>query len=138
MGGRHVRSILMATLLIGLAAPAMAQETKPGDPAAGEKVFTVCRACHQIGPTAKNAVGPVLNGVVGRPAGSYAGYQYSSANKNSGITWTVDELQKYLAAPQKVVVGTKMAYPGLHDPQKVNDVIAYLDQYGPDGQKKAQ
>ena len=138
MGGRHVRSILMATLLIGLAAPAMAQDAKPGDPAAGEKVFTVCKACHQIGPTAKNAVGPVLNGVVGRPAGSYEGYQYSSANKNSGITWTVDMLQKYLAAPQKVVVGTKMAYPGLHDPQKINDVIAYLDQYGPDGQKKAQ
>ena len=133
-----MRPILMATLLVGLAVPAVAQETKPGDPAAGEKVFVVCKACHQIGPTAKNAVGPVLNGVVGRPAGTYAGYTYSSANKNSGLTWTSEELQKYLAAPQKVVPGTKMAFAGLHDPQKVNDVIAYLEQYGPDGQKKAQ
>src|SRR5437763_313927 len=57
------------------------------DAAAGEKVFAVCKACHQIGETAKNAVGPVLNGIIGRPAGSYPGYSYSDANKNSGLTW---------------------------------------------------
>ena len=78
----------------------------------------------------------MLNGVVGRQAGTYPGYTYSAANKNSGITWTPDVLVKYLANPQAVVPGTKMAYAGLKDPQKVKDVIAFLEQYGPDGQKK--
>ncbi len=54
------------------------------DAAAGEKVFAVCKACHQVGATAKNAVGPVLNGLFGRKAGSVEGYNYSEANKKSG------------------------------------------------------
>jgi cytochrome c len=61
------------------------------DAAAGEKVFAVCKACHQVGDTAKNAVGPVLNGLIGRKAGSVEGYNYSDANKKSGITWTEEE-----------------------------------------------
>ena len=127
-----VRSVVMgAVLVLAAAAPAMAQ-----DAAAGAKDALICRACHQIGPGAKNAVGPVLNGVVGRHSGTYPGYDYSAANKNSGIVWTKAELTKYLANPQKVVPGTKMIYPGLKDPKKVQDVIAFLDQYGPDGQKK--
>ncbi|HKM62160.1 MAG TPA: cytochrome c family protein [Acidisphaera sp.] len=131
-----LRTILLATALgaVGLVAagaPALAQ-----DAAAGEKAFVVCRACHQIGPTAKNGVGPVLNGVVGRAAGTYPGFQYSDANKNSGITWTPDMLDKYLASPQTVVPHTKMIFPGIPDEQKRKDVIAFLEQYGPDGQKK--
>jgi len=126
----------MAGILASFALPALAQDAAPGNAAAGEKDFVVCRACHQIGPNAHNAVGPVLNGVVGRKAGTYPGYSYSKANESSGITWTVPELQKYLAAPQKVVPGTKMIFPGFHEPQKVNDVIAYLEQFGPDGKKK--
>jgi cytochrome c len=106
------------------------------DAAAGEKTFMVCRACHQIGPNAKDAVGPVLNGVVGRKAGTYPDYQYSEANKNSGIVWTPEELDKYLTSPQTVVPHTKMIFPGLKDEQKRKDVIAYLGQFGPDGQKK--
>ncbi len=106
------------------------------DAAAGEKDFVVCRACHQIGPGAKNAVGPVLNGVVGRKAGTYPGYTYSDANRDSGIVWTPEELDKYLASPQTVVPHTKMIFPGLKDEQKRKDVIAYLEQFGPDGQKK--
>lgn len=127
-----MRSMVLGLLLAGsLVGAAWAQ-----DAAAGEKDFLICRACHQIGPGAHNAVGPVLNGVVGRKAGSYPGYSYSSANKDSGITWTADELEKYLANPQKVVPHTKMIFPGFKDPQKVKDVIAFLEQYGPDGQKK--
>jgi cytochrome c len=103
--------------------------------AAGEKAFVVCRACHQIGPTAKNFVGPVLNGVVGRPAGTYPGYSYSSANKNSGLTWNEETLQKYIANPQQVVKGTKMIFPGIKDPAKVNDVIAFLKTYKADGSR---
>ncbi|HET6194465.1 MAG TPA: cytochrome c family protein [Acetobacteraceae bacterium] len=106
------------------------------DAAAGEKDFLVCRACHQIGPNAKIAVGPVLNGVVGRKAGTYPGYEYSPANKDSGITWTPEELDKYLESPQTVVPHTKMIFPGLKDATKRKNVIAYLEQFGEDGQKK--
>jgi len=103
------------------------------DVAAGEKIFAVCHACHQIGVNAQAAVGPVLNGVVGRKAGTYPGYNYSDANKGSGIVWDEATLQKYLASPQGVVKGTKMLFPGLKDPAKVNDVIAYLRRYNVDG-----
>jgi cytochrome c len=127
-----IRSSLFAlAILLGLATTARAQ-----DAAAGEKTFVVCRACHQIGPTAKNAVGPVLNGIVGRKAGTYAGYQYSDANKNSGITWTPEELNKYLEDPQKVVPHTKMIFPGLKNEEQRKNVIAYLEQFNEDGSKK--
>lgn len=116
---------------IMMSAPAMAQ-----DVAAGEKDFLICRACHQIGPTAKDAVGPVLNGVVGRKAGSDPNFNYSSANKESGITWTEEELNKYLELPQTVVPHTKMMFPGVKDEAKRKDIIAYLAQFGPDGAKK--
>ncbi len=129
MGHSAVFGILLAALVV---VPAHAQ-----DAAAGEKDFMVCRACHQIGPTAKVGVGPVLNGVVGRKAGTYPNYNYSAANKNSGLTWDEATLTKYLANPQAVVPGTKMTFPGFKDPKQVQDVIAFLKQYGPDG-KKAQ
>jgi cytochrome c len=106
------------------------------DLAAGEKDFVVCRACHQIGPNAKNGVGPVLNGIVGRAAGTYPDYAYSPANKDSGLVWGPDELDKYLTAPQTVVPHTKMIFAGLKDAQKRKDVIAFLGQFGPDGEKK--
>jgi cytochrome c len=79
--------MIAVVLLAASPQPAAAQ-----DVAAGEKVFAKCKVCHQVGETAKNFVGPVLNGVVGRPAGSYPGYNYSEANKASGITW--DETQR--------------------------------------------
>ena len=120
---------LFAVLI--MARPAAAQ-----DAAAGEKDFLVCRACHQIGPTAKNSVGPSLNGVVGRKAGTYPGFSYSAANKNSNLVWDEATLTRYLPNPQSVVPGTKMSFPGLKDPQKVKDVIAFLSQYKPDGSKQ--
>jgi cytochrome c len=105
------------------------------DAAAGEKVFAVCKACHQIGETAKNAVGPVLNGVIGRKAGTFAGYAYSDANKNSGLTWDDATFRDYIRDPRTKVPGTKMIYAGLKDEQKANDLLAYLKQYGADGKK---
>jgi len=96
-----------------------------GDPVKGKADFTTCQTCHSI-EAGKNMIGPSLHGVVGRPAGSIAGYAYSSANKNSGITWTDAKLFQYLEAPQRVVPGTKMTFPGWSDPQKRADVIAYL------------
>jgi cytochrome c len=105
------------------------------DAAAGEKVFLKCKACHQIGEAAKNAVGPVLNGVVGRAAGSYAGYSYSDANKGSGITWDEATLKEYLRNPRVKVPGTKMIFPGLQKDDDIDNVIAYLKQFGADGKK---
>jgi cytochrome c len=121
-----------ALAVTGRAAAAPAQI---GNPEQGAHDFAVCSACHQVGPAAKNGVGPVLNGIVGRKAGSYPGFAYSPANKNSGLTWTVAELQKYLANPQKLVPGTKMPFPGLPDVAKVNNIIAYLSQYDEKGEK---
>ena len=106
-----------------------------GDPAAGEATFKVCRTCHRIGEGATNFVGPELNGLVGRKAGSVSGYNYSDANKNSGLTWDEATLTKYLHLPREVVPGTKMAFPGLPNDQDVANVIAYLKQFGPDGKK---
>jgi cytochrome c len=122
-------SIAGAALLASIGAAA-AQ-----DAAAGEKVFTKCKVCHQIGESAKNLVGPVLNGVVGRPAGTYPGYHYSDANKNSGITWDEATLKVYLKDPKAKVPGTKMVFPGLTSDEDIANVIAYLKQFGPDGKK---
>jgi cytochrome c len=122
--------IFAAIALSGSIGAASAQ-----DAALGEKVFLKCRACHQIGEGAKNAVGPVLNGIVGRKAGSYEGYSYSDANKDSGLTWDEATLKEYLKNPRAKVPGTKMIFPGLPKDEDIDNVIAYLKQYGPDGKK---
>ena len=115
-------------LLIGAAAFSAAAASAP-DIAAGEKTFNVCRACHEIGADAKNAVGPVLTGVVGRKAGTYPGYSYSDANKNSGITWDEATLQEYLKNPRGKVPGTKMIFAGLRKDDDIANVIAFIKQY---------
>ena len=119
-----------ALMLAGSAGAASAQ-----DAALGEKIFQRCKACHQIGEGAKDAVGPVLNGVVGRKAGTYPDYAYSDANKNSGITWDEATLKEYLKNPRAKVPGTKMIFPGLPKDEDIANVIAYLKQFGPDGKK---
>lgn len=96
-----------------------------GDAAAGKKVFVKCLACHAVAE-GQNKVGPSLYGIVGRPAGSIPGFNYSAANKNSGITWTEDVMFAYLKAPQQYIKGTKMVFPGLPSGQDRADVIAYL------------
>ena len=99
------------------------------DAEAGAKVFLRCKACHQIGDGAKNMVGPVLTGVVGRPAGTYPDYNYSEANKGSGLTWDEATLQVYLKDPKAKVPGTKMAFPGLQSDDDIKNVIAYLKTF---------
>jgi cytochrome c len=121
--------VAVAALIVSMGAAA-AQ-----DAAAGEKVFAKCKVCHQIGEGAKNLVGPVLNGVVGRKAGTYPDYHYSDANKNSGITWDEATLKEYLKDPKAKVPGTKMVFPGLKSDDDLANVIAYLKQFGPDGKK---
>ncbi len=94
-----------------------------GDATKGATDFITCKTCHD---PVVNKIGPHLGGVVGRKAGTIADYNYSPANKNSGITWTPEKLFQYLEAPQRVVPGTKMTFAGFPDPQKRADVIAYL------------
>jgi cytochrome c len=101
-----------------------------GDPASGEKVFIQCKTCHVTDPGV-NRIGPSLHGIVGRPAGQVAGYNYSPANKNSGITWSEAKLFQYLENPQRIVPGTKMAFGGIADNQKRADLIAWLKTQGP-------
>jgi cytochrome c len=99
-----------------------------GDAEAGAKVFAQCAACHAVGAGAQNSVGPVLNGVVGRAAGTSPGYRYSSAMRKSGLTWDEGTLTQYLRGPDKVVPGTKMAFPGIANDADLANVIAYLKQ----------
>ena len=108
------------------------------DAAAGEKTFAQCRACHQIGETAKNAVGPHLNGLFGRKAGTVEGYNYSPANKNSGLTWDEATFAEYIKDPKAKIPGTKMVYVGLKDEQRIKDLTAYLKQFDASGKKSAE
>lgn len=116
---RHL--ILKAVILIALPIAGQAQEA--GDPAAGEKAFAPCKACHQIG---KNGVGPNLVGVVGRKAASVEGYNYSAPLKSADITWDDKNLHEWLKNPKAKVSGTKMIFAGYPDDKKIDDVIAYL------------
>lgn len=96
------------------------------DVAAGEKVFALCRSCHVL-DDGVNRVGPSLYNVVGRASGSVAGFNYSDANKNSGVTWTTDVLFEYLEDPKGFMPGTKMAFPGIKDAQDRANLVAYLE-----------
>ena len=126
---------LLSLSIAGMALIASVGGAAAQDAAAGEKVFAKCKICHQIGEGAKNLVGPVLNAVVGRKAGTYPDYHYSDANKNSGITWDEATLKEYLRDPKAKVPGTKMVFPGLKSDDDIANVIAYLKQFGPDGKK---
>ena len=98
-----------------------------GDAKHGEAVFTQCKTCHVIDPGV-NRIGPSLHGIIGRKSGQIAGFSYSTANKESGITWTPAKLYQYLEKPARVVPGTKMAFAGLPQGQDRADVIAYLTE----------
>ena len=96
-----------------------------GDPAAGEKVFRQCQACHVI-DAEQNRVGPHLVGIIGRPAGAVEGFKYSDAMANSGIVWDETTIAEYLANPRSYVEGNRMAFAGLRNEQQIADVIAYI------------
>jgi cytochrome c len=123
-----VAAIAASIAFVG-AVPALAE----GDAVAGKAVFNQCKACHQVGPEAKNGVGPVLNGIVGRKAGEVPGYNYSDANKNSGLTWDEATLRSYLPDPKAKVPGTKMIFPGIKREKQLDDLMAYLMGIKADG-----
>jgi cytochrome c len=130
--GRTIALFAGAVLLAATTSLAQAA----GDPAEGEKVFAKCKICHQIGEGAKNAIGPELNGVIGRHSGTAPGYNYSDANKNSGITWDEKNFRDYIKNPKAKIPGTKMIFAGLPKDTDIDNLLAYLEQFGPDGKKK--
>ena len=106
------------------------------DLAAGENSFKKCLPCHRIGPEAKNVVGPVLNGLEGRKSGTIEGYNYSEANKNSGITWSEETFKEYITDPRAKIPGTKMVFAGIKNEKERADLWAYLKQFDASGNKK--
>jgi cytochrome c len=106
------------------------------DAAAGKTSFNKCLACHAIGEDAKNKVGPELNGLDGRKSGTAPDYNYSDANKNSGITWNEAEFKEYIKDPKAKVPGTKMAFAGIKNEKEANDLWAFISQYDKDGKTK--
>lgn len=120
---------------VGLAL-AVSPAAAAGDAAKGETVFAKCKTCHKVGPDAKNGVGPILNGLPGRKSGSIEGYNYTDANKNSGITWDEATFKEYITNPKAKIPGTKMIFPGLPNEQDREDVWAYLNTFAADGSPK--
>jgi cytochrome c len=125
-----MRVLLPALLLIVVCFPAA---LFAADPESGERIFKRCAACHNVGEDAKPGVGPVLNGLLGRKAGTYPGFKYTEANKNSGFTWDEATLANYLKNPRAAIPGTSMAFPGLRKEEEIQDLIAYLRRFDPDG-----
>lgn len=96
-----------------------------GDASAGNAVFAQCRACH-VFDEGVNRTGPSLYNIVGREAGTVAGFNYSDANANSGIVWAPEKLFQYLENPRRIMPGTRMAFGGIIDPQDRADLIAHM------------
>ncbi len=121
-----------SALAAALAALFLVGPAHAGDPVAGEKVFKRCKACHAVGEGAKHRVGPELNALIGRVAGTAEGYRYSSAMEKAGaggLVWSAETLAAYLADPKATVKGTKMSFAGLKKKADIDDVIAYLETF---------
>lgn len=118
----------VAALVAAFAAAAAAGAAAgPGDPVRGEKVYERCEGCHSVD---RDRIGPRHQGVVGRKAGAIAGFAYSPAMKNSGLTWDEATLDRFLQGPAKLVPGTRMGFAGVPDAQDRADLIAYLKKAG--------
>ena len=116
---------------MALAGPVLAQDAKRG-----EQVFNMCSPCHAVGPGAPNKIGPELNGLDGRRAGTVPNFSYSDANKNSGIVWNEATFKQYIGNPAAMIPGTKMPFAGIKNRQEINDLWAYLGQFDAAGNSK--
>jgi len=130
----------MTKTYIGIAAAAVlavvsSTAVRAQDIEAGQKSFNKCRACHQVGEGAKNVVGPLLNGLMGRKSGTIEGYNYTDANKNSGIIWDDKVFAEYIKDPKAKIPGTKMVFAGIKNETEIANLIAFLKQYDKDGKK---
>src|SRR3954451_10935395 len=123
-------------LVAGAAIFALGGAASAQDVAAGENSFKKCLPCHSVGEGAKNKVGPELNGLDGRKAGSAPDYNYTDANKNSGITWNEAVFKEYITNPRAKIPGTKMVFAGISSENERNNLWAYLKQFDAAGKKK--
>jgi cytochrome c len=126
-----MKALVIAAVVMTAAGNASAQ-----DLAAGENSFKKCLPCHSVGPDAKNKVGPLLNGLDGRKSGTIEGYNYTEANKNSGITWDEAAFKEYITDPRAKIPGTKMVFAGIKNEKERGDLWAYLKQFDAKGEKK--
>ena len=108
-------------------AAAVGAASAAGNPQAGEKIYERCAGCHSLG---QDRAGPRHCGLIGRRAGTVAGFDYSPAMKRSGLVWDKATLDRFLADPMNVVPGTAMGYAGIDDKQERTDLIAYLEAAG--------
>src|SRR5450631_3530280 len=131
-----MKSIAAAAVLAAMAQGLVVVGAQAQDAAAGEQSFKKCLPCHAIGEGAKNKVGPELNGLDGRKSGMAPDFNYSDANKNSGITWDEQTFKEYIKDPRAKIQGTKMIFPGIKNEKEVDDLWAYLVQYDQDGKTK--
>ena len=127
---------LILSALVVIASTAATSAAFAQDVAAGKSSFNKCLVCHAIGEGAKNKIGPELNGLDGRKAGTVEGFSYSDANKNSGITWNEAEFKNYIKDPKAKIPGTKMIFAGVKNEKEVNDLWAFISQYDKDGNTK--
>jgi cytochrome c len=125
------RILIAAAALAATTSLSFAQDLE-----AGATSFKKCTPCHDVGPTAKNKVGPVLNGLAGRHSGSIPGFNYSDANKNSGITWDEAAFLDYIKDPKAKIPNTKMIFPGIKNETEAKSLWAYLKQYDAEGKTK--
>jgi cytochrome c len=124
--------ILTAALIMTSTASAHAQDAK-----AGEAVFKkYCSPCHDVGPDVKAKLGPPLNGLDGRKAGTFPGYNYSQANKSSGITWQKSTFTQYIENPMQRIPGTRMAFAGIRNKKDIANLWTYLSQFDGKGNVK--
>ena len=114
-------------LIVAAAVVACASAAQAGDAVRGEQKFTECAACHSVN-SGSNNVGPSLHAVMGRKAGTLDDFRYSPAMKRSGIVWTAESLDAFLADPQKAVPANRMPYAGLTDAGERGDLISYLEK----------
>jgi cytochrome c len=117
------RLLVAASLFAATSMPACAG----GNAIAGASVFRQCAACHNADSTATK-IGPGLKGLFGRKAGSVDGFPYSDAMRASGLTWDEANLRAYLTNPKAKVPGNRMPFGGVKDPQKLEDLLAYLKE----------
>jgi cytochrome c len=126
---------LTPTLAVVMLAAAM-HSARAQDVAAGKRAFGKCLPCHAIGEGAPIKLGPQLNGLDGRRAGTVPGYNYSAAMKKSGLTWNAETFGRFIKKPQGLIPGSKMFLPGIEDEQEIGNLWAYLKRFGADGKMK--
>jgi cytochrome c len=121
------------TAALSIAFP-VAVQADGGDPEAGAQVFKLCIPCHSVTDQTRK-IGPTLNGVIGRRAGTLPGYKYSGfmvIAGEAGLIWDEAELGDYIADPKGKIPGNSMAFAGLREREDIADVVAYIRKFSPD------